>query len=180
MSLHHIIPIMVNALLLLFHQLLHSFGEDTSVVLESKSAPLPSLIIRGEPLLHRASLSGAMMCNICQSSPIKMCACMHYVDGFISYTYSSYFNNSLLFITFLLSHAVFTSVLGQHSMMNFCRFHFLCPKKSHHDMLFNNGAIPQYSTHVYFTLASTRTRAHCCVCLNYHSDIANMLYSISF
>lgn len=67
--------------------------------------------------------------------------------------------------------------------MNFSTFHYLCKKKSHYGVLFNDSAIPQRRFRIYLTLASTTLmteRFTVRVRTTYPSAISNVLYCVIF
>lgn len=97
------------------------------------------------------------------------------VEWALIVTFLPTFKSSYSLINFSLSHAIFTSILNQHPMMDFSRFHSL-PNKSHYGNLFNNDVILQ----VHFLKSDlsfiwTNGRMVLCVCSNYPSGITNIL-----
>lgn len=95
----------------------------------------------------------------------------------VNYIRSSHFKP--FYVNFPLSHAVFTSILNQHLVVNFTSSHSLThslfPKKSHYSALFNNCATSQWSI---YDFNQTSGRVMYSACSNYLSATVNTLYQL--
>ena len=80
---------------------------------------------------------------------------------FISNTCSTRFKPFHPLTNLSLTHGAL-SILSQHMMVNFHRFHSFCPKKPHYATLFFDGAILQRSVHVFALIAATWLKAERC------------------